>query len=79
MFNSPRWSVMFSVLTLLFLTSARPIIGAEAEPELHIVFVYEGNTRTGNQIHGERASVKVDRPGKDVVLFLGSYGSVTWI
>ncbi len=46
--------------------------------ELHVVSIYEGNVRTGTTIHGERATVRVDRPGKSVVLFLGAYGSVTW-
>ncbi len=48
--------------------------------ELHVVCIYEGSTRTGAAIHGERATVSVERPGKSVVLFLGacSEHSVTW-
>ncbi len=48
--------------------------------ELHVVCVYEGSTRTGAAIHGERATVSVERPGKSVVLFLGACSdhSVTW-
>ena len=60
----------------------KPIVADEpqAARELHVVCVYEGSTRTGAAIHGERATVSVERPGKSVVLFLGACSdhSVTW-
>jgi hypothetical protein len=46
--------------------------------ELHVVGLYEGVTRTGNEIHGGRATVTVDRPEKRVTLVLTAYESVTW-
>ena len=49
-----------------------------ADTELHMVCLREGLTKTDGQIHGGRATVTVDRPGKTVVLFLGAYQSVTW-
>jgi hypothetical protein len=50
----------------------------DGERELHAVGLYEGHTRTGNQIHGGLAAVTVDRPGKRVTLCLSSQESVTW-
>lgn len=49
-----------------------------ADGEVHAVSVYEGYTRTGNVIHGGKAAVRVERPGKDVTLVLSAYHSVTW-
>jgi hypothetical protein len=45
---------------------------------LHIVSVGEGNYRTGNEIHGGRVQVTVDRPGKRVTLYLATSQPVTW-
>jgi hypothetical protein len=47
------------------------------ERELHVVGLYEGATRTGGEIHGPKASVTVDRPGKRVTLVLAAYSSLT--
>jgi hypothetical protein len=52
--------------------------GARDAQELHLVGIYEGNVETGNQIHGPRATVHVDRPGKHVTLVLVTYDPVTW-
>jgi hypothetical protein len=46
--------------------------------ELHAVGIYEGQTRTGKDIHGGKAKVIVRRPGKNVILLLSSYEPVTW-
>jgi hypothetical protein len=78
-----RFGESASVVVVGFLIGVTlSVTGAEpaTERELHIVCVYEGNTRTGTAIHGERATVSVERPGKSVVLFLGasSEHSVTW-
>ncbi len=50
----------------------------EDNRELHVVGIYEGVERTGNQIHGGRATVTVDRPGRKVTLIVAAYSSVTW-
>ena len=75
----------FMVVGLFVLCSwlSREAARADDQPpsrELHVVCVYEGNTRTGAAIHGERATVSVERPGKSIVLFLGACSdhSVTW-
>jgi hypothetical protein len=46
--------------------------------ELHVVCVREGITKTGDQIHGGKAAVRVDRPGKLVTLVLCASDTVTW-
>jgi len=46
--------------------------------ELHVVGLYEGATRTGGEIHGPRATVTVDRPGRRVTLVLAAYHTVNW-
>jgi len=56
----------------------QPVAQPLADSEIHAVCIYEGVTKTGNMIHGGMASVKVDRPGKMVTLFLSSYDPVTW-
>src|SRR5688572_19127742 len=68
---------------VLAVTTTRAVAAPEppekpAEHEVHVVAVYEGVTKTGDQIHGGRAAVRVDRPGKAVTLVLSSYSSVTW-
>jgi hypothetical protein len=50
----------------------------DALRELHVVGLYEGVERTGNELHGGRAVVTVDRPGTKVTLALVSYDSITW-
>jgi hypothetical protein len=46
--------------------------------ELHVVGLYEGFTRTGDTIHGNKALVTVDRPGKRVTLVLTAAHPMTW-
>jgi hypothetical protein len=69
------------VIAVLFvaiptLAPAAPVPAAGSE--LHVVALHEGNTKTGDMLHGGKASVKVDRPGKDVILVVNSYHSITW-
>jgi hypothetical protein len=79
-------SVTFAFVCLqsvqpLFTAETKPDDASEDQRELHVVSIYEGSTRTGAAIHGERATVSVNRPGRSVVLFLGSAGGdhgVTW-
>ncbi len=63
-----------AIMTLVVLAGA-----ASAEAELHIVGVYEGSERTGDEIHGPRVLVNVDRPGAQVTLLLISYDATRWI
>ena len=49
-----------------------------AARELHVVGIYEGFTKSEGKIHGGRALVTVNRPGKQVTLVLVSYDPVTW-
>ncbi len=51
---------------------------ALAEPEVHIVGIYEGFDRSNGQIHGPKARVLLDRPGAEVVLVLSSYEATLW-
>ena len=48
------------------------------DDELHVVALYGGNTKTGDMLHGGKAAVKVDRPGKNVTLVVSAYDPVTW-
>jgi hypothetical protein len=50
----------------------------EDDRELHVVFVGQGVTKTGDQIHAAKAAVRVDRPGKMVTLVLCASDAVTW-
>jgi hypothetical protein len=50
----------------------------EDKNEVHLVSIYEGFERTGEIIHGPKALVYVDRPGKNVILVLTSYSGATW-
>lgn len=66
-------------LTLLAAALAAGRVGAapvppqnEADREVHVVGVYEGDRQTG------RVAVHVDRPGKFVTLVLTAYHSVAW-
>ncbi len=57
-----------------------PPAGAALEgTELHVLGVYEGNVRTAGQIHGPEVRIAVDRPGRKVILLVGSYEAVRWI
>ena len=62
---------------------ALPTFGADDPPgkslrELHVVGLYEGVEKTGNEIHGGRATVTVNRPGPQITLALTAYDSVSW-
>jgi hypothetical protein len=46
--------------------------------EVHAVGIYEGYIKSNGQIHGGRANVIIDRPGKQVILYLSAYEPVTW-
>jgi hypothetical protein len=63
---------------ILFAAAAVSAQPPAAARELHVVALYEGVTRTGNMIHGGKAAVRVDRPGKEVTLVVSSYDPVTW-
>jgi hypothetical protein len=58
--------------------NAKPKAIAKEDRELHVVGLCEGFTRSGDTIHGEKALVTVDRPGKRVTLVLTSYSQMTW-
>ncbi|MFT5326340.1 MAG: hypothetical protein ACI8P0_004215 [Planctomycetaceae bacterium] len=42
--------------------------------ELHVVCLYEGVRPASKALRGDLATVQVDRPGQDVVLYLDAYG-----
>ena len=74
------WCLAFSVLVCCTSGSIR---GKDEPPEnapreVHVVGIYEGYKRTGDQIHGDRAVVAVDRPKTRVILVLSAYEPVTW-
>src|SRR5690242_13952905 len=52
---------------------------ADATIELHAIGIYEGYVKSAGQIHGSRADVVVDRPGKQVILSLSAYERTTWL
>jgi hypothetical protein len=75
----------FSCALVLLTTGAalgQPPAGGAKQPaansELHVVCAHEGYTKTGDMIHGGKAAVKVDRPGKAVTLVVSAYNPVTW-
>ena len=76
------FAVSLAIFPLSFwgnaLSAAEPETKSEAERELHAIGIYEGVEKTGNEIHGGRATVTVNRPGKMVTLVLTSYEPVTW-
>lgn len=49
---------------------AKPPAGDNTE--VHLVSLYEGNYKTDGKVHGGKASVHVNRPGKSVILVLSS-------
>jgi len=67
-----------AVIACLARDGAADVPRRDAVRELHVVGLYEGVTKTGNEIHGGRATVTVDRPGKRVTLILSAYSTVTW-
>jgi hypothetical protein len=50
----------------------------DKDREVHVVGLYEGYTKSNGQIHGDRAQVLVNRPGKKVILVLVSGRPMTW-
>lgn len=72
---------------LAVLGLAGPASPAAAQPppsqddgrELHVVSIYEGFNRSGGVIHGDRAEIVVDRPGRTVSLFLAAFHPMTWL
>jgi hypothetical protein len=70
--------VCLSLAAVIALSAAADIRPPADNRELHVIGIYEGVTKTGDEIHGGRAFVKVDRPGRRVTLVLSSYESVTW-
>jgi hypothetical protein len=64
-----------AVVTTLTLLAA-PV---RAEPEVHVVGVYEGLTQTDGTVHGPKAQVLLDRPGAEVILVLSSYEPLRWL
>src|SRR5262249_39846977 len=50
----------------------------KADRELHVVGICEGFTESGGKIHGGKALVTVNRPGKQVTLVLLTSDPVTW-
>ena len=51
---------------------------ADAEPEVHVVGIYEGFFKSGGKIHGPTARVVLDRPDREVILVLSSYDATKW-
>ena len=74
MYSVPN-SLFLVFLSLFFCFSPKI---ASAERELHYVSIYDGSTKTGDQIHGPKALVRLDRAGADVTLVLSSQASVRW-
>jgi hypothetical protein len=75
-----RFASCFGVLVFCFalVVGVSELAVADNPPdrtnrELHVVGIYEGSTRTGNEIHGGRATVTIDRPSRRVTLILNSY------
>lgn len=63
------------ILLALFGAASSPVMAA---PEVHVVGIYEGFSRTDGRIHGPKARVVLDRPEAEVVLVLSSYSAVLW-
>jgi hypothetical protein len=66
--------LLIPLLTSLFISAN----AALAEPEVHVVGIYEGFSRTDGQVHGPKARVVLSRPDAEVVLVLISYTAVRW-
>lgn len=66
---------LFSLILAMIAGLAAPAL---AEPEVHIVGIYEGFDRSNGQIHGPKARVLLDRPGAEVVLVLSSHEATLW-
>jgi len=51
---------------------------SKGKHEVHVVGIYQGVTETDGNIHGPKAFVRVDRPGKLVTLVLTTAAPCTW-
>lgn len=69
----PAFAALILVTTLMLGAGA-----SRAEPEVHVVGIYEGVEKTDGRIHGPEARVLVDRPGSETVLIPGAYGATRW-
>ncbi|HTK77150.1 MAG TPA: hypothetical protein VL371_17925, partial [Gemmataceae bacterium] len=79
MFATRTLAIAIPTLVLFATASAAPPPQPQPDDrEVHVVGIYAGSTRTGDKIHGGKASVRVDRPGKQVTLVLTAYDPVTW-
>src|SRR5262245_35988779 len=74
----PLFLVLLLSITRLPGTGPRAADRQETSRELHVVGLYEGFTKTDRKVHGGKALVTVQRPGKRVTLVLTAYDSVTW-
>ena len=73
-------SLLVVAFAVCLLMGGHSVIGdlPESNDEVHVVSIYEGLEQTGGQIHGPRAHIHVDRPGKRLILVLTSYSGATW-
>jgi hypothetical protein len=79
--NAARIAVVLSTVCVVALVAPVAADDSAAKlgvAELHVVGLYEGVERTGDEIHGGRAKVTVSRPGVNVTLVLTSYSRITW-
>jgi len=76
-----RAVISFAAVSVFLILNALATVtlADDTAPEVHAVGVYEGNIRTGGQVHGPEVLISVDRPGQTVVLALGSYDSVRFV
>lgn len=58
---------------LLTVPAPQMTLSAEELDEIHVIAVYEGNTKTAGKIHGPQIKVHADRPGSTIALALQSY------
>lgn len=65
-------------MSFVFAIVVASVVPAAADPEVHVVGIYEGFTQSGNLIHGPKARVRLDRPGAEVILVLSSYDATLW-
>src|SRR6476620_6862804 len=54
------------------------IVALAVMPELHVVSLYESKVPVGGKDIPVKAQVVVNRPGRDVTLFLSAYEPCTW-
>lgn len=75
---SLKWVTSLRSICLILAVIAGLAVPALAEPEVHVVGIYEGFDRSNGQIHGPKARVLLDRPGAEVVLILSSAEATLW-